>query len=1111
MPTWEATDPKTGKVVEFDWHGVGAPSDRDLDEIFTEAYKATPPSSLEKVGGTLGSVWAGYEGLLGLPGKAADAFAGAITSPFMETPLTAAQLAHATSPMGIGEGLVSAIPGVKQLQARQQAEREAKHPNIEAAGRGIGNLTDRLAGDPTTYMPFLGGPKLAAAFAPAILKGAGEADLILAETIMQEGWSPRAVERLVDAAGSSAFAALLLGSMKKGKPPRKSIEEAFKETKSKAKSGDELMAELDALMDPKKLKASEGGGNIEDMFQRVKKDTLEAEGANPLIEQMSRERAFKPRVPEGEVGALRLSGEGPKSLADFVAEAADATPELDPTVEGGGSSALSAEELRRSLRGEVYYRVNADGSLSYQGPQPDPAGSLRPGEGVVKVVRGQNPEVVQANGSYSTVHAKFNRSEVGRGLPMADQPVGARPWDPGIESAGSLLGAVSPQNVKDFVRASTDFARASVAGQFGVSVRNVASGWRQIIEATIGNPLAAAQAAAKAQVLESMGQQRKAASYREAAKNFLEVGKAYPVATWRGIVDTMADAADFLKNKGQASPPSGRFAQDLQVLKATGNRPLAERMKAFSDPTFGRTGQIRKFMMFFSILGDRFVNRTFLDAGVQGLQNHFGAKTIPDLLAHLDGDQAAMDFARDSLAEATGEAFRASWQQMSPEKTLSRNLVSKMETTALGNVIGLVTNPFPRALLSNMLPNIIEKTPLFFLSKRVQNSYKHFNLRGQRELLRESIAKQTAQGQVNAADVKALRKVVREMTSLEKDTIYHPSMIAARVALGGVVASAFAARRLMSGDDLTEFDELKVPGTDRIASLTSQLGEDLPFAFVGDIMGHWLLSQQTGKPFKYEGKDGVVKIGDLGRALYGSRYGMPTPGLDLAGELAGAMLGTGGGDEVKVDYLQRLMSGVLEGLGRMYGAGAWLGEGARSTAELMQPEEAKVRRTDVGPQDQALIRGFQSQIPGMRQELPESPRWSKLDVGKREFPVASLAGYEQTLAPLEKFMRANRIDPGDVLPRRSEDPKFDLIYLEKFKQQVEKNVFPKLERSENMTQAGRASWFESIMKRTRAGAKRLAEVEYKRQTGQPAPSILKEREQEKKKRSLRREAVLPPL
>lgn len=89
---------------------------------------------------------------------------------------------------------------------------------------------------------------------------------------------------------------------------------------------------------------------------------------------------------------------------------------IDRTVIGGGSSALSAEELSRAARGEKYYKVSRSGQLTYYGAQPDPTKGLRQGEAIVKVVNGK-PMITQAMGiSDADALGAFGRTEIGRDL-----------------------------------------------------------------------------------------------------------------------------------------------------------------------------------------------------------------------------------------------------------------------------------------------------------------------------------------------------------------------------------------------------------------------------------------------------------------------------------------------------------------------------------------------------------------------------------------------------------------------------------------------------------------------------------------------------------------------
>lgn len=1134
MPTWEATDPKTGKTVEFDWLGGDPPSDQDLDEIFAEAAKMQAPS-----GGLGSKLWGAYESVMGAPTKLANAAVGAV--------------APGKTYLDLVKGVVGGTPYGQIGQNMEELLRPAgeavaeKFPRVGALGRGIKALDESIAGDPTSILPFVGGRKLAMAAAPMVAKGAVDADTELANTIIREGWSPLAVEQLVQAAGQSAFAGLVLKGAQAGKSPAQAVSEA-QAAKSDPGAFDLELADAPPAPAFEQAPAAPPTRKVQayPSVERLKKLQTELEAVKPQEEQLPVGKLKASPRAESAVyrGLMEATGPVPEaapqplakkappkaepSIEDLIAEAEASV--TDRTVEGGGSSALSAEELSRVDRGEKYYRVNADGSLSYQGAQPDPAGKLRRGEGVVKILPGREPMVTQASGPDSTILDKFFKSEIGQELRLKTQLEGslapegkllpasqgrptktknfpeAPPEDP-IKDLGGEAGAVTPQlladTVKGVTKGGTDFLRASVAGQAGVATRNVLSGGRQIIETAALSPLAAMSAKTQAGWLRKKGRVREAAQLDRSAKHFIEVTKAFPKASWDGLWDTFADAWSTVKSKGGKITAAGKLPEQTDLLRKTGNQALAQRLESFSDPSIGSQGKLRKGMMFLSILGDRFVNRTFIGAWSEALRKTAGAKDLADLRARMDADPTLMDFARDTLAEGTGEAFRASWQQMSPEKTHSRSLVNWFESNPLGNVVGLVTQPFARSFVSNMLPNIVEKTPLAFLSKRVRNSFDHSALRAQRIAAKDAIqaAQQAGDEIAEAAARKQLAKAIREQRRLEKDVVYNPHMIVARAGAGALLTTAFTLARLQRGDDGTEFDEVPLGGG-RVQSATSSLGEDIPFALAGDIIGHALLGTR-----KYSGSEGVVKTKYLGQALHGSRYGMPTPGIDLALDLVKSFLGAGDKDEISEDYLRRQFGGVMEGIGRMAGAGAWAGDIARIASEKLDPEEKKTRRTDIGPQGigQSMMRGAQSQVPGLRKDLPESPRWSKLAPGKREAPIQSLAGAVQTLSPLEKIMRKEGIDPSDVLPRRSEEPKFDMIYLEKFKEEVEGKVLPLVEKNlERVPPEGRETYFVSLMKRAREGARKRAAVEYRRETGKMAPHVVKEREKKLKDRERQR-------
>lgn len=91
-----------------------------------------------------------------------------------------------------------------------------------------------------------------------------------------------------------------------------------------------------------------------------------------------------------------------------ILDAPAAPPKVDDfTSPGISQGALSPEELSRAARKETYYKVNRDGTVTYQGHQPDPIGALKPGEGVVKVLPGLDPMVTQASGPDSKVLERF--------------------------------------------------------------------------------------------------------------------------------------------------------------------------------------------------------------------------------------------------------------------------------------------------------------------------------------------------------------------------------------------------------------------------------------------------------------------------------------------------------------------------------------------------------------------------------------------------------------------------------------------------------------------------------------------------------------------------------
>jgi len=151
-------------------------------------------------------------------------------------------------------------------------------------------------------------------------------------------------------------------------------------------------------------------------------DLLGRVGIKPREVGLSaRDLKMNPRNPDPMATNPRAIGTSPRQEA-LQEEFKDVTggnikyPEnIDRTVEGGGSSALSAEELSRAARGEKYYKVTKSGQITYYGSQPDPTKGLRNGEAIIRIENGK-PSVSQSSGwNDAEALATFGKTEAGKG------------------------------------------------------------------------------------------------------------------------------------------------------------------------------------------------------------------------------------------------------------------------------------------------------------------------------------------------------------------------------------------------------------------------------------------------------------------------------------------------------------------------------------------------------------------------------------------------------------------------------------------------------------------------------------------------------------------------
>lgn len=140
-------------------------------------------------------------------------------------------------------------------------------------------------------------------------------------------------------------------------------------------------------------------------------DFWENRGPGPFRTDSTLEQAYKNTSDKSLPFDIPLKEELKSS--SMRAPKASMKNRFDPTVEGGGTSALSSEELARARSGEQYYKVSRSGNLTYMGPKPD--AMLTNGEGIVRVQPNKIPVVTNFHGATPTeVLDRFLKTEVGK-------------------------------------------------------------------------------------------------------------------------------------------------------------------------------------------------------------------------------------------------------------------------------------------------------------------------------------------------------------------------------------------------------------------------------------------------------------------------------------------------------------------------------------------------------------------------------------------------------------------------------------------------------------------------------------------------------------------------
>jgi hypothetical protein len=873
-----------------------------------------------------------------------------------------------------------------------------------------------------------------------------------------------------------------------------------------------------------------------DDFSRAAQEADEA--VSQLPPDVAERVGQLPAVPEGHTRVYRregpLSREGGTWFSTNLAEAANYNDGVGTLKYVDVPTArLEAENLRlgrdAGLRGEFDFAGGMEGYAARAGEVPPMVAAKESGDTLTN----------QLQGSLDATKGIDEGILAPQGSPRLAAP---KPEQPAILENFSDLsrsgeqGFFHPSIILDAAKAANrgvgDFLRASVAGDIPTALRNVQSGLRMVGQAMIENPLAAGHQKIIAARLRSQGKMKEAAEADRAAKFFMEAAKAFPRATFEEGAASLADGLQIVTG-GKWRPAWGNpsaFGDRVKLMKDRGDVKLGDKLGDFSSAALTGDGAWRKGIMFFNIMGDRFINRTYLRSGVDAAQKVFGASSPQHLEQMAASNPTMAKVLQEFLVDTGSEAFRASWQNTAASG-YTKTLIKALDETPLG----LVVQPFAKAFFANMLPNIAEKIPgLAFGSKRVRNSFEYQSNKKLIELLG-----QNAQG--NPAIQKQLSALKKTQVALQADGIYHPSKIYARMAMGPLVVAGAIYRRLQAGDDGTEFDQTPVElGSDgkatKVASFTSQAGEDLPFWYLGDRIAHQIIADREGRPSKYDGKAGVASLGPLMKSLYGSRYGVGNPAFDLIGAIAG------GKQELDAAFLDRTVRSISEDLGRMAGAGSWLGGTARRVAAAHDPEEAKIRRGDVtesrGPLarvKESFAEGFQTQIPknafGIpdRTSLPESLSWSKGRAASTPDPMEPLTGgsredYDKLVAAgkpvsallslipgssrfevsrLDRFANEHqgKVSLAQILPRRTQQPAYDKLVLAHLTEGLQKRAIPALEagKIDKLSPDSQVEWFQSLAS-IREDAKKKASREFKKLTGEWPAGVLDKKDQKKEKR-----------
>ncbi len=710
--------------------------------------------------------------------------------------------------------------------------------------------------------------------------------------------------------------------------------------------------------------------------------------------------------------------------------------------------------------------------------------------------------------------------------------------------------------ISKMVNTGIELVKSSTVGGVATSTMNAISGGLHIGMTSLTSPVAALSAMERAKKWERQGRLEEAKEERAAAKRFLEVGKSMPGATVKAIGESLVDALSVL-HLGKGSP---HFKEQMDFLRDTGQKELAGDLEKFSNTHVKMGGKLdvaKKVLMIANIMGDRTVNGAYLNAHLGAFMKEIGAKDYTEALRMMDKDKGLKRRFQHYMQEMAGEAFKASWNLPFATEVM-KVAGAKIQENPVLNGLSLMVSPFYKAMGANLIMNATEIYPLPALqeknilptlgethtSRRVRNSFNHDSLRQQIRVLEKEVVKISNMQTPNLTALKTVKKKIaekrKEMRQLEESKIYSIHNARARTVVGPIIMALVAAQRLHRGDDGTEFDQ--IPGEKDAKGkaltgkfVTAALGEFVVPAFFGDYIGHYLWSKKSGKPFKYETKEGRSKaLAYLQESFAGSRYGIPAPAQEFTTELIAAL--TGKGKQQSTEYLKRLALESVANVGKMAGTLGLPGSLARTYAESKNPEERFSRRTDAdtkgplpGAITKALSDGFKSRIPDLGQgkdlsrlSLPKAPDWKNLSHGQSiNEPLDSLTGLTKTkIGPIMRWVNAHqgKVSAGDILPKRTGDPIYDDIHLEEWKKQVEaprkvrgREAPPLLDyfaRVEDWPE--KAAIFEIISKFrvARARAAEEAAKRYEELTGKPPERIQERDEKKKEKKELKKQTSI---